>query len=318
MGYDANRPRRSGIQRQGNCPLNRARVLILGGTGMLGHKMFQVLREHFDGVVCSIRGSKADMQCSKLSLFSGRDVLTGVDATRVDELRDLVRRIRPHVVVNCVGLIKQRPEAVCPVPLILVNSLLPHHLEAMVREFGGRLIHFSTDCVFSGRRGSYSEDDPSDAEDLYGRSKFLGEVAGPKSVTLRTSIIGRELTCHRSLLDWFLSQSGKTVRGFQRVVYSGVTTNYLAEVVVELITKHSGLSGLYQVVSEPISKCALLTLIQEAYRVDVTIQPDDTEICDRSMLGAKFEQATQIRCPSWPELVRRLAADQTPYERWSF
>ncbi|MGA2988810.1 MAG: sugar nucleotide-binding protein, partial [Terriglobia bacterium] len=136
--------------------------------------------------------------------------------------------LRPDYVVNCVGVIKQRTEAISPIPSITINSLLPHKLAQMAARWGGRIIHFSTDCVFSGKRGWYTEEDPSDAEDLYGRSKFLGEVVVANALTLRTSIIGRELVEHRSLLDWFLAQNHKTVHGYRRVIYSGVTTNYLA------------------------------------------------------------------------------------------
>jgi dTDP-4-dehydrorhamnose reductase len=184
----------------------------------------------------------------------------------------------------------------------------------MAARWGGRVIHFSTDCVFSGKRGGYTEEDPSDGEDLYGKTKFLGEVAVANALTLRTSIIGRELTEHRSLLDWFLAQNHNTVRGYRRVIYSGVTTNYLAELVASIIQEHPGLHGMYQVASEPISKYNLLSLLRDAYRLDVEIVPDDGEVSDRSMKGDKLLAAIGYRCPPWPVLVRQLAEDDTPYE----
>jgi dTDP-4-dehydrorhamnose reductase len=162
----------------------------------------------------------------------------------------------------------------------------------------------------------YSEDDPSDAGDLYGKSKFLGEVEAHNAVTLRTSIIGRELTEHRSLLDWFLSRNGTTVRGFRRVIYSGITTNEMASVVARIISDCPRLYGRFQVTSEPISKYELLSLIRRAYDLDITIEPDDEEVCDRSMRGDRFAAATGWRAPAWPEMVRRLATDETPYAEW--
>jgi dTDP-4-dehydrorhamnose reductase len=219
-------------------------------------------------------------------------------------------------VINCVGVIKQRARAALPIPSITINSLLPHKLAEMAMRWGGRLIHFSTDCVFSGKRGGYTEEDLSDAEDLYGKSKFLGEVAVENALTLRTSIIGRELMEHRSLLDWFLSQKQKTLRGYRRVIYSGLTTNYLAGLVGTIIEKHPGLNGLYQAASEPITKYDLLCLVREAYGLTVEIEPDDVEVSDRSMRGDRLRGAIAYTCPSWPELTRQLAEDNTPYEKW--
>ena len=294
-----------------------SRILVLGGAGMLGHKIFQVLRSRFEGVLCTIRDDPAQRRFDPVELLRGSDVIARVDAAATDGLKALLGRLRPQFVVNCIGIVKQRAEAACPIPSILINSLLPHRLSEIAEDWRGRVIHFSTDCVFSGRKGAYSENDPSDAQDLYGRTKFLGEIARPNALTLRTSIIGRELVEHRSLLDWFLSRSGERVRGFRKVIYSGVTTNYLAETVADIIEKNAGLSGLYQVASQPISKFDLLHLLRDAYRLNVEIEPDDTEICDRSMLGDKFREATGLPCPDWPELVRRLAEDPTPYQTFA-
>jgi dTDP-4-dehydrorhamnose reductase len=178
------------------------------------------------------------------------------------------------------------------------------------------VIHFSTDCVFNGKRGCYTEDDSSDAEDLYGRSKYLGEVAADNALTLRTSVIGRELSQFRSLLEWFLAQNGKTIRGFRRVIYSGVTTNYLARRVGDLIAGHPSLSGLYQVTSAPICKYDLLCLLREAFKLDVEIVPDENEVSDRSMAGDAFLRDTGYQSPDWPGLIAELVNDTTPYEKW--
>jgi dTDP-4-dehydrorhamnose reductase len=291
-------------------------IVVLGGAGMLGHKLFQVLRERFPGTIATTRENVHEPGLSGVTLLSGSDVLSGVDAIDFDALRARLERLAPRVIVNCIGVVKQRDEAKSPILSIALNALLPHRLAEAAGAWGGRVIHFSTDCVFSGRRGNYRDEDPSDADDLYGRSKFLGEVATPNAITLRTSIIGRELTEHRSLLDWFLWQKGKKVRGFRKVIYSGITTNEMASVVSLVIESFPTLSGLFQVVSDPISKYELLLLIREAYGLEIEIEPDDREISDRSMRGEKFHEATGWRSPAWPDMVRALAADPTPYEAW--
>jgi dTDP-4-dehydrorhamnose reductase len=178
------------------------------------------------------------------------------------------------------------------------------------------VIHFSTDCVFSGSRGGYTEEDAPDATDLYGRSKFLGEVQAPNALTLRTSIIGRELAHHASLLDWFLGNQHGRVRGFRGAIYSGVTTNHLAELVERIVVHHADLTGLYQVASAPISKYDLLLAIRDAYGMDIEITPVDGENSDRSMQGGKLRAAIGYVAPAWPELIAQLAQDPTPYERW--
>jgi dTDP-4-dehydrorhamnose reductase len=290
--------------------------MVLGGAGMLGHKVFQALRERIAGTFCTVREDIRKPPFDRVELLQGDDVVPGVNVTDFPALEAILAAFRPEYVVNCVGVIKQRAEAVSPIPSITINSLLPHKLAQMAARWGGRVIHFSTDCVFSGKRGGYIEGDFPDAEDLYGKSKFLGEVAVANALTLRTSIIGRELSEHQSLLDWFLAQNHNTVRGYRRVIYSGVTTNYLAEVVASIIQEHPGLNGLYQVASEPISKHDLLGLLREAYRLDVQIEPEDLEVSDRSMRCDRLREAIDYECPPWPVLARQLAEDNTPYEKW--
>jgi dTDP-4-dehydrorhamnose reductase len=218
--------------------------------------------------------------------------------------------------VNCIGVIKQRAEAQSPIPSITINALLPHRIAETLAGWGGRLIHFSTDCVFSGRRGHYSETDPSDAEDLYGRSKFLGEAAGPNALTLRTSIIGRELDHHKSLLDWFLLGRHVRVSGFTNVWWSGVTTNHLADVVADLTDRHQSLSGLYQVSSGRISKFELLCHLRDGYGLQIEVEPDDGLVNDRSLDGSRFAAATRYQCPPWERLITQLVSDPTPYESY--
>jgi dTDP-4-dehydrorhamnose reductase len=201
-------------------------------------------------------------------------------------------------------------------PSITINSLLPHLLSSICADWGGRVIHFSTDCVFSGRGGSYTEESFADAEDLYGRTKYLGEVQGRNALTLRTSIIGHELKNFASLLDWFLAQEGRSISGYRRVLYSGVTTNFLAGVVGDLVEHHPDLAGLFQVASDPINKYDLLCLVRDAYGFDVDIEPEDETVSDRSMIGKRFVQATGIETSAWPVLVAALAEEYPTYKAW--
>ena len=290
-------------------------ILILGGAGMLGHKLFERLRLSHPGTCCTIRGLVHQDRLKNVDVFHAGGVIESCDVADWPALQRLLSRLTPKFLINCAGVIKQRPEAKMPIPSIEINALLPHRLASTCSSWGGRVIHFSTDCVFSGRRGNYTEDDPSDAEDLYGRSKYLGEVASPGAITLRTSMIGRELEHRDSLLEWFLSQNHRRVAGYTRAMYSGATTNYLARVVENLIADFPQLTGLYQVTSPTISKYELLGLLRDAYGLDIEIVPDHEFFCDRSMKGDKFEQATGYVSPGWPTLVAELASDDTVYDK---
>lgn len=291
-------------------------ILILGGSGMLGHKIFQRLSNSHPDTCCTIRGLVHDDALKNVELLHAGNVIENCDASDWPALHRLLMRMKPGILINCVGVIKQRPDAKRSIPSIEINSLLPHKLAATCKTWGGRLIHFSTDCVFSGRRGGYVESDPSDAEDLYGRSKYLGEVAVDGATTLRTSIIGREIAHRESLLEWLLAQNHRRISGYTRAIYSGVTTSYLARIVECLIADSPGLTGLFQVTSPAISKYDLLGLLRDAYRLDIEILPDTTFHCDRSMKGEKFAHATGYEPPAWPALVAELATDATPYDKW--
>lgn len=291
-------------------------ILVLGGTGMLGHKMFPQLRKRFPETYCTIRGSIRDAALEHIELFQAGNVCEGVDAADYASLERLLRERQPKVIVNCVGVVKQRREAQKALHSVRVNALLPHQLAETCSAWGGRLIHISTDCVFSGRRGGYRETDVTDAEDLYGRTKALGETVAENALTLRTSIIGRELFHFQSLLEWFVAQDHTRVLGYQRAMYSGTTTSELAAVVGDIIKDHPRLTGLYQVTGPTVSKCELLSLLRDAYALDVEIIPDNEFFCDRSMNGEKFCAATSYVSPGWPQLAKELAGGETPYEQW--
>jgi len=291
-------------------------IIVLGGDGMLGHKVFQALKIRFSNTMCTIRGSTSDELFRKIDLFQAVNILDNMDAMPTSELMNILRELRPSIIINCIGVVKQRSQAKELIPSIALNALLPHTLASECAGWGGRLIHFSTDCVFNGKKGGYKEDDISDAEDIYGKTKYLGEVATQNALTLRTSIIGRELKSFKSLLEWFLSQNNSTVKGFNRAIYSGVTTNYLAEVVSNLVENHPNLCGLYQVASKTISKYDLLCELRDAYNLNIEIMSSMEYFCDRSMNDNRFRQTTGYQCPPWPELAAQLANDPTPYDQW--
>jgi dTDP-4-dehydrorhamnose reductase len=287
------------------------RVLVLGGGGMLGHKAFRVLSDQFDTMVAF---RQFDDRLRNTGLFSPECVIAGVDATDLISVRRALEQAQPDCVVNCFGIIKQREAARRAAALIHVNALFPHLLAELCAERGTRLVHVSTDCVFSGRRGNYTEDDAADAEDLYGRTKYLGEVGCEGALTLRTSIVGRELFTDLSLVDWFLSQRGGTVRGYTHAVFSGLTTQALSREIGRVIGAFPKLSGIYHVSAERISKYQLLLLVRRAYGIDVTIEPYDGFRCDRSLDSSRYRMATGFQPPSWDVMVDEMARDATPYD----
>jgi dTDP-4-dehydrorhamnose reductase len=292
------------------------KLLVVGGTGMLGHKLLQKLGEKYSQTYATVRQDLSERPFRHVSFLQTQRICRNVDVLDIPSVRELVLQLQPDYILNCVGIIKEHKENAAPVPCIKINALLPHELVAMAAEYGGRVIHFSTDCVFDGKRGSYSEDDVPNAGDVYGRSKAMGELFYENALTLRTSIIGRELRTHASLLDWFLQQAGGRIKGFTRAIYSGVTTNQMANVVAMILEKFPTLSGLYQIVGDPISKYDLLVVAREKFGLEVEIEPYDGFVLDRSMKGDKFASVTGYRSPSWPDLMQDLADESHLYRSW--
>ncbi len=287
------------------------RVLVLGANGMLGHKLLQCLATRHE-VIGTLRRDARPFQGHPV--LGKLPLLSGVHTDDFDTISRAVSHSRPDAIINAIGLIKQLPGAKDPIPSISINSLLPHRLAQLARNEGARFFHISTDCVFSGRRGNYTESDETDALDLYGRSKLLGEVDAPGSVTLRTSIVGRELESTSGLFEWFISQRGKSAKGFTRAIYTGLTTDALADVIAMILERYPDLHGLWQVSSEPINKFDLLTMLNRALRLQVDLQPETQFHCDRSLRSDRFRQTTGWQPPSWSSMIDRLAADPTPYD----
>jgi dTDP-4-dehydrorhamnose reductase len=280
------------------------RILIVGGAGMLGHQLWRHL--HRDHEVWVTLRQPID-RYRRFGLFEVDRMIAGIDAADDAALATVFAQARPEAVINCVGIVKQLQQATDPLVSISINSLLPHRLAKLSAECGARLIHVSTDCVFSGAKGNYRENDFSDAEDLYGRTKYLGEVHGRCCVTLRTSIIGRELETKSGLIEWFLQQRGQAIKGFRRAIYSGFTTHELARIIETVLLRHSSISGLWHVSARAISKYDLLKLAQQAFDWSGDIIPDEAFVCDRSLDSARFRTETGYQPPTWPQMLDELA-----------
>lgn len=289
------------------------KVLVLGGSGMLGHKLVQRWREKFD-VWTTLRGDFADYK--RYGIFTRERTIDSLSVLDIERVNDVIRDIQPDVIFNAVGIVKQVPTAKNAVTTLLINSVLPNQLADIVSQVGARLIQISTDCVFDGSRGMYTEDDRPDATDLYGKSKHLGEVAGDNCLTLRTSIIGRELFTSHSLLEWIIGNRGKKIDGYVNAVFSGFPTIVLADILSTLITEHSTLSGVYHLSSEPINKFDLLNLINENYELGMEVDRFEDFHIDRSLDSTKFRNATGFTPDPWKEMIETMAADETPYEDW--
>ena len=289
------------------------KTLILGGTGMLGHKLYQSLSDPIDAWV-TVRGEARSV--SRYGFFCPDRVIGNIDATNLDSIRNIVATLKPQVVINCIGIVKQQPLGNDPVACISINALLPHQIAELCAEFGARLIHISTDCVFDGTRGAYTEQDTTNALDLYGRSKALGETSASNALTLRTSIIGRELSTQFGLVEWFLAQRGTTAKGFTHALFSGFTTHELSRVIQSVILEHPELNGIYQVSSDPIDKYSLLNLMNGSFGANVEIEPSDELRIDRTLDSTRFRTKTGYCPPSWSEMVEEMASDITPYDLW--
>lgn len=280
------------------------KIVVLGATGMLGNAVVRVMAENAENDVVGL--SRSPGAARFFPEATRATFAAGFEAESDQSLIRLFDRHQPDIVINCVGLVKQLASADQVVDAVPINTLLPHRLAQLSRLSGARFVHISTDCVFNGRRGNYVEHDHPDALDLYGTSKRWGEVVDREdAITLRTSIIGHELTTAHSLLGWFLAQPGP-VRGFSRAIFSGLPTVELARVIRDFVLPRPDLHGLYHVSAEPIDKLTLLKLFAAEYGHAVEIVPDDNLVIDRSLDSTRFREATGYAPPAWRDLVAAM------------
>ena len=283
------------------------KVLVFGASGMIGSAMFRVLSAKKE---CQVWGTLRSDEAKKFFSYDQQgNLVTGIDVEKHDVLVRMFARVKPDVVVNCIGLTKHHLEAEDPQMALPLNALLPHRIADLCDMAGARLIHVSTDCVFTGTRGNYGEADPTDAIDLYGKSKNLGEVDYPHAVTLRTSTIGHELQSSYGLLEWFLAQQDRC-KGFSRAIFSGLPNTEFARVVRDVVIPRPDLQGLYHVGAAPIGKYELLQLIAKVYDKQIDIVRDDDFSIDRSLNSDRFNKATGYKPEAWPELIQAMHASR--------
>jgi dTDP-4-dehydrorhamnose reductase len=289
------------------------KVLVLGGSGMLGHKIVQRFKDKFE-VSATVRSNASVYR--KFGFFENVKLVGDLNVQNIEEVEKLLAKINPEILVNCVGIIKQIPNSKSIIKTIEINALLPHRLAEIASRHSCKLITISTDCVFDGEKGKYSEQDRPNAIDLYGKSKHLGEVVEENHLTLRTSIIGRELSTSHSLIEWFLSNRNLKAKGFSKAIYSGFPTVIFADIIADIILNHQDLHGLFHVSSESINKCDLLELVNDYFDAGVEIERFDEFKIDRSLDSTKFRQATGFEPKNWEEMIRIMALDAGQYSEW--
>ena len=279
---------------------------------MLGHKLVQILNREFD-IYTTLRGKFSNYE--KFGIFKRDKTFENVSAGDLEKVEQVITNVKPDVIINAIGIIKQLPDSKNTIEVLRINSIFPHQLAELAGESGARLINISTDCVFDGKKGLYTETDIPNAADLYGKSKNLGEVTGENCLTIRTSIIGRELETKHSLIEWFLQNEDEKIEGFLNAVFSGFPTIVMAEIIADIIKNHEDLGGLYHVSSEPINKFDLLNLVKDAYQIEKKIEPFRDFKIDRSLDSTKFRTETNFKPQSWKEMIQMMRKDSDSYLR---
>jgi dTDP-4-dehydrorhamnose reductase len=267
------------------------KILILGGRGMAGHMMAAYLGEFPEYQVYFTTRDPSD----KEGIY-----LDAADSIMLEKVMD---QIKPDFVINCIGILNSQAAENQKLAFLL-NSLLPHQLAMLAERYGGRLVHISTDCVFSGEQGSYKENDFPNGKSVYAQSKQLGEIVDNRHLTIRTSIIGPELKEDGiGLFLWFMKQQGR-IKGFTNAFWNGVTTLELAKAVQWSIT--NGKAGLCHLGGkQKISKHDLLILIQKIFKKpDVEIIPDSEFVLDRTIVNTRTDFDYHV--PSYEEMLLEL------------
>jgi len=276
------------------------KVLILGSNGMLGNAFLQTINKYSDfDAYGTVRKNINIKKIDSLKIFDN------INCENFLSLENIIYQLKPSVIVNCIGLVKQHSASENPIKSILINSLFPHKVFELCQKINARFIQISTDCVFSGTLGDYTEDDFADPQDIYGRSKLLGEINNSGSITLRTSIIGHSLYSNHGLIDWFLTQKDN-IKGYKKAIFSGLTTFELSKIIIEYVIPNAELSGIYHVSSSSISKYDLLNLVRKIYKKSIEISPDDNLVIDRSLNSEKFKQLTHYDPPSWENMIQEM------------
>ena len=284
------------------------KILILGGNGMIGHKMYQTISKIHKDTWVTLRKSLTSYSYSEI--YNPEKVIDNIDLINFQTISNQLNKINPDIVVNACGITIRRGIETLKSNSIILNSALPHFLNEWVTSNNKRLIHFSTDCVFTGAKGDYIDNDNKDASDLYGSTKSMGEVIDSKfAITLRGSMIGSELENKTELFEWFLKQKNKKIKGFNKVIYSGITTTKMAEIVLKLIDQFPNLSGVYNISSKPISKFELLKLWNNLFDINANIEIDNSYTSNKNLISDNFYRTISMEQPDWVELSSQLNID---------
>ncbi len=277
------------------------KIIILGSTGMMGSMLTRVLKKdkRFQ-ILCTYRNFE------KVKILNlNQNQLKKINVSNLEDIKKLIIRFKPDYLINCIGLIKQLCNKKNLKETKFLNSTFPKKISKIAEKNKFKIIHLSTDCVFSGKKGNYKEKDTADAEDIYGKSKFNGEVKSKFVINIRTSIIGNELTTSLSLLNWFLKQ--KKVNGFNQAYFSGLTTLELSNILIKkIILNNKFSSGLFHVSGPNISKLILLKLIKKIYKRKTIINIDNNFKIDRSLNSSKFKKITKYKKKSWLVMIKNL------------
>jgi len=282
----------------------RHKILILGANGMLGHTLFSKLSLNRDlDVYGTIRNNQS------IKWFHNKDkIYTNVYAGDINIFSFILKNLEPEYVINCIGVHRQSDAIKNPIISIKINSLVPHLFAEECEKLGCKFIHFSTDYVFNGKKGMYVEKDIPNPEEIYGKSKLLGEISNKKnSLTIRSSIIGHELGTSLSLVEWFLNQKNK-VNGHKNFYTTSITTIEMAN-IIENYVFYNNLNGIMHISSEPINKFDILTKISNIYNKPIEIIPDENFICNSTLDSSLFKKLTGYSAPSWDIMLNNMYKD---------
>ncbi|MCR4081618.1 dTDP-4-dehydrorhamnose reductase family protein [Providencia stuartii] len=272
------------------------KVVILGSNGMLGHSLLKNIKN------CQLYGIQRKASEQK-NIITINDFFS-------NELYNSLDILSPDVIINCVGVIKQKNISNDVLHTLPINSIFPHLLAQYTEKNNSRLIHFSTDCIFDGKEGMYGDEHEFSAKDLYGISKYLGEIKNnPSTLTLRVSIIGHGIEPNDSLIDWFISQNGTEVKGYTKAYFSGLPCKEIANILTNYIIYNEELFGLYNLSADRISKFDLLKLVAQKYHLNIKINECDSLVIDRSLNSERFKKATGYKNKTWPELIGLMKED---------
>lgn len=280
------------------------KVIVLGISGLIGSYVFKECSKKFN-TFGTLRKSKKEYE--EITLFKKKKIIYNIDILNFNSLLAILNDFKPDFIINCIGITKRKINKNID-KVIEVNSLYPHKLANWGLKNNSKVVHFSTDCVFNGLKGNYDENSPTDAFDIYGKTKALGEINYKHTLTIRSSFIGAELYDKTELLEWVFSKNGKKINGFKKTMYSGVSTLFLAKFIVKIINENISLSGLYNLAPQkPISKYDLICIIKEKFKLKLEIIPDNEIIHNPTLNGTKLRSKLNFKIPTWDTMLNNLS-----------